>query len=1314
MSLRRNKIHLCQCKTHCAVYNPSTNQYEGGRPQSRSTRANHAADDKRMAARLRIREQRTPQRASVLGPVRSETSGEQGERSHLYREDTAWLSLFEEEVRLHSESPIVDYNKPLVFVNHPVENGTFEAPTTDDLIRPNYGKHALDTRHRANSIFLTTEVRLCEIIAQISTMNATDRGDTLIDRVYRELYRMSLEKELQWTRQRLHCDRTGYVVFDTGKLRSFATKGLALIQPSSAIYFSRPGPRDPTRKAAALISLILENMFFTPRRALRTQLAGIRDLLRIHTGSETIRSLIPKDPRTHLSQFRLSSITHTYILCPQCFCLYPFLTGDRPGLEGSASTTVLQCTHKKTPTSTPCGAELWHLRDFGGGRKIYAPRRKYVHNDLKAWVGRLLACPGMEDMLEKSCRDHGPPEDPNVVVDDIWRSKALSDLKDAQGRHFLPGGPGEVRLVFSLAGDGFNPFYNKQAKQLANLNDFWRPGVFFSRTYKHRLGILALAILVLLVADMIGARQMAGFSGSVLAHHFCTFCDLDIADIDILDRQEWPSKDEAHHRRCAQAFRDAESEAEQKKLFEAFGIRWSALLDLEYWCPVRNTVLESMHILDLRLFQAHCRDLFQIDTTSDGGDASVAVDKALPPLQKRIVNPSDNQERWMKRCLRSMSRNPDDLYDILIHAPRKVLYTICVDYNILGVGHNLVVGTKWVLANNICQWDDDRRSDAATEDETMEPEPREDDDDEEDEEEDEYRSYQESALEVGPRATFGPVSQREEIHASAAVLADHRDATRPAPTPGPASTSAPAPAPSHEPIIGRKVRHTLPPRLPNATSDATKSLLTKAARFIRYLGGDESVQEEEHSRVYAQVTGQVLEYVRDLMGIPFHAQRRGHIKRALWDAIKSWAADANNAQRLMSYIVPPSPSRHVLGRNIMTTVWEIMNDTQTPSWIGTVPRDWGTAARGKLSADHWRVICTVDNGRYKEMLDNFMDLVTAVRIAHMRVTSAAHIDAYDTHISRYARGISRLYPDRRIMPSLHAALHLGSDMAGFFGPVHSHSAQFYERYIHTLQRLNTNQIQGEMEGTFMEMSSRNANLRALLSDNQEVHSTVLEMVTTLDAITKEDTRGIRLANMLDPDQPETEPRPKTTVQYQHRLSDEEHTMLSRLFPQGVLVPRYVDSVDQISSRGVRYATEGSRASADSSVMFTTHPSNAGVETQRAGSIRSIFRVPGPHPAHATLSSDFYVAVEEYTPSSETPGFVDPFLPFGFAAGFLCEPAPRKLSLIFLSQVISHFAKTPLKFSNHSFIHVLPVDRLMLSFGPLVPAVDVHVATSDDE
>lgn len=160
----------------------------------------------------------------------------------------------------------------------------------------------------------------------------------------------------------------------------------------------------------------------------------------------------------------------------------------------------------------------------------------------------------------------------------------------------------------------------------------------------------------------------------------------------------------------------------------------------------------------------------------------------------------------------------------------------------------------------------------------------------------------------------------------------------------------------------------------------------------------------------------------------------------------------------------------------MEKVWDDMTRTRLPNWVTPVPHDWGTSRRGKLSADNWRIICCVhlpitlirlfgeSDGRQRDLLDNFMTLVSAVRIATRSKSSPAHVEAYNKLMISYTNGTLELFRDYSILPSHHAALHIG-DMLQRFGPKHSHDSPYYERYILFFHRMNTNRKLGELHSS---------------------------------------------------------------------------------------------------------------------------------------------------------------------------------------------------------------------------------------------------------
>jgi len=184
--------------------------------------------------------------------------------------------------------------------------------------------------------------------------------------------------------------------------------------------------------------------------------------------------------------------------------------------------------------------------------------------------------------------------------------------------------------------------------------------------------------------------------------------------------------------------------------------------------------------------------------------------------------------------------------------------------------------------------------------------------------------------------------------------------------------------------------------------------------------------------------------------------------------------DRQELNQLTSYLPVRSSKCVVLGKDVMEAVWDDMKHTKLPTWIHPAPPNWGMAERGKLSADQWRLVCTVYlpimlihlwghiTGRKSDMLAHFMDLVSAVRIANMRIMSQQQIKAYNDCIRHYASRCKELYPNKTLKPVLHAALHIGQ-ILDLFGPVHAISAPFYERYINFFHRMNTNKKVGTQQ-----------------------------------------------------------------------------------------------------------------------------------------------------------------------------------------------------------------------------------------------------------
>jgi hypothetical protein len=405
----------------------------------------------------------------------------------------------------------------------------------------------------------------------------------------------------------------------------------------------------------------------------------------------------------------------------------PALSGENPNLtenpEGNNQaigdtpfvlSTPDNCTFRRVCSGVACGEPLFNQVMINGNART-VPRLQYHAQDLKQWVGWLLSRPAIEEEVYKAFRRSRNGQ----MMEDMWDAGHLCRILLKKGERFLPGPIDETRLAFSFSMDSFNPYHMKEAKQtvsstaiwlvllnlpshlryrpenmflagvipgprkpsLSDVNhsmgllvdvllEFFDPGVWYSRTAKHRNRHRVRAILVPVVSDMPAARQAGGFA-SPTATFFCTLCCLKIQDIENLDKHTWPVRDVGEHIQFARQWRNARTTKEQEALFKDHGIRWSALLDLPYWNPILFTAVEPMHVFDAGLFQTHLRYVWGIDTAASSGDG------LTPQSAMDIPRPSDSELGELYEDIRKLKK-PEDLRERLKKCARNTLWHISV------------------------------------------------------------------------------------------------------------------------------------------------------------------------------------------------------------------------------------------------------------------------------------------------------------------------------------------------------------------------------------------------------------------------------------------------------------------------------------------------------------------------------------------------------------------------------------------------------------------------------------------------------------
>lgn len=384
-------------------------------------------------------------------------------------------------------------------------------------------------------------------------------------------------------------------------------------------------------------------------------LAGLHLLLSVERGQRLHEMSVPLDTsqpppldppdefyfdiRTVKQIFGTEVKLHAYAACPTCCATYP--PGKYPG------TYPVCCTFKKFPKHPQCGTRLTKTKVIDSESHL-VPIKPFFVQDFDDFKARLLCRPGIEGILQRTRKlrqDH--------QLWDVIEAFGVDDILDKDGKPFHLASGKELRLLWVLSVDWFNPYTMKVrgpgaslgsiALALADLppsiryepenmylslipgrrepsldqtNHFlypiirtlirsWTHGTRYSSTPLHPQGRTERSALVLAVFDMPGARKVIGHAQFNFLKYFCNLCGLTRDQIHNLNWSKWPRRTREDLKQFAEQWRDAQSQAERNRLFKNYGVRWSVLWELPYFNPLTMVVVDSMHNLFLGLVKYH-------------------------------------------------------------------------------------------------------------------------------------------------------------------------------------------------------------------------------------------------------------------------------------------------------------------------------------------------------------------------------------------------------------------------------------------------------------------------------------------------------------------------------------------------------------------------------------------------------------------------------------------------------------------------------------------------------------------------------------
>ena len=276
---------------------------------------------------------------------------------------------------------------------------------------------------------------------------------------------------------------------------------------------------------------------------------------------------------------------------------------------------------------------------------------------------------------------------------------------------------------------------------------------------------------------------------------------------------------------------------------------------------------------------------------------------------------------------------------------------------------------------------------------------------------------------------------------------------------------------------------------------------------------------------------------------------------------------------------------------LMQQIHNVTKSTAVPSWINSVPYNYGDATAGTLKADEWRNMTTIflplalismwgegsthltalHVSKVREILDHTMLLVSAITLVCMRTKTEARSMSYLDCMAQYISILPKLHPNASLKPNHHMSMHVPLFLR-LYGPARGWWCFPYERLIGQIQRMLSNHKVGQMESTLLHSFLKAANLRRWLS-NPQSPSIFREIKNVFDEI----HLGSNSYNdpHADPDLDISTPRsvPKD-LQEMLSISDTKVYIRARIKLQGIF---YASSDTHLGNSLIHFYPNGDRS-----------------------------------------------------------------------------------------------------------------------------------------